>query len=126
MILTLLFLYFWALGGMYLFGEIVLDSDCSEKYESSVDFSNFAAANMRLFQILTSSNWHLIMYAAMCTVNHRRHAVYFIMFHLVAVLILLQIVIAIYVEAFIAFQDKGEMSRDADDGQVFFVEGDDR
>jgi len=130
MILTLLFLYFWALGGMYLFGEIDLSSDlvtqCSAEYESSVDFSNFAAANMRLFQILTSSNWHLIMYAAMCTVNHRRHAIYFILFHLVAVLILLQIVIAIYVEAFIAFQEKEEMSRGADSSeQLFFAEADD-
>ena len=35
-------------------------------------------------------------------------ALYFITFHLIAVMILLQIVIAIYVEAFIAFQEKEE------------------
>ncbi|GMH86611.1 hypothetical protein TrST_g13904 [Triparma strigata] len=125
MALTLLFLYFWALGGMYLFGELDMYSDittnCQLEYESSLDFSNFAAANMRLFQILTSSNWHLIMYTSMCTMNHRYYAFYFILFHLIAVLILLQIVIAIYVEAFIAFQDKdGE-----EDKEIYFEDGDD-
>jgi hypothetical protein len=128
--LTLMFLYFWALGGMYMFAELDLEStaektlSCIHEYSpsegsmswedevgpgSSVDFSNFWASNLRLFQILTGSNWHLIMYSVMCSTGSKRHALYFILFHLVAVLILLQIVIAIYVEAFIAFQDKEEM-----------------
>lgn len=120
--------YFWALGGMYLFSELDLTDEqtltCIHEYSpadtamspmdeighgSVVDFSQFWASNMRLFQILTGSNWHLIMYATICSANKKRHAIYFITFHLIAALVLLQIVIAIYVEAFIAFQDKEDM-----------------
>ena len=112
MAVTLLFLYFWALGGMYLYGDLDLNDPevmaCEADYQSSVDFTNFGAANMRLFQILTTSNWHLIMYTTMCVFQRKRNAIYFITFHLIAVMILLQIVIAIYVEAFIAFQEKEE------------------
>ena len=113
MAVTLLFLYFWALGGMFLYGDMEMGGldvvTCGADYQSSVDFTNFSAANMRLFQILTTSNWHLIMYTAMCVTQKKKHAIYFITFHLIAVMILLQIVIAIYVEAFIAFQDKEEL-----------------
>ena len=156
--LTLLFLYFWALGGMYMFAELAVEpskigeggasevkphpdiQECIHTYTpslgaafaedelgqgSSIDFSDFWASNMRLFQILTGSNWHLIMYATICSTRKKSHAIYFITFHLVAVLILLQIVIAIYVEAFIAFQDKEDMLAKEKEGAFERVDLDD-
>ena len=106
--MTLFFIYFWALGGMYLYAEMDLMSEravtCATTFDTSIDFSNFADANFRLIQILSTSNWHLVMYGTICAMESRWQAVYFITFHFFTVVVLLQNVIAIYVEAFIAFQ----------------------
>jgi len=110
LIVTLLFIYFWALGGMFLFAEVDLADpevmECQAVFDTDIGFDNFASANLRLVQILSTSNWHLVMYGSICAFGSRIVAWYFVGFHFFTVVVLLQIVIAIYVEAFIAFQEQ--------------------
>mmetsp|Transcript_19148 Transcript_19148/g.27567 ORF Transcript_19148/g.27567 Transcript_19148/m.27567 type:complete len:1247 (-) Transcript_19148:441-4181(-) len=102
MLTVALFMYIFAIIGMDLFSKRFVHNIHIEPYaDLNIQFDNFAGSMMALFQVLVGNNWDEIMYTAMYSTNSVvLPALYFIFFHFIAVSLLLQLVIAIYVEAF--------------------------
>lgn len=102
------FIYIFAIVGTEAFAERYRHSRSIETYSDiNIQFDNFVGAVMALFQVLTSNNWDEIMYTGMFSTGLvALPALYFILFHFIAVTLLLQLVIAIYVEAFETYQER--------------------
>jgi hypothetical protein len=54
--------------------------------------------------VATTYDWHRIMYAWMTLSRTAWAALYFLVFHLVAHLVLIQLTTALFIDAFIAFE----------------------
>jgi hypothetical protein len=105
MLTVMLIIYIFAIVGMEFFSKQFKHNLNIDAYSDlNVQFDNFVGALMVLFQVLVSNNWDDIMYTAMYSTERvGGPASYFILFHFIAVSLLLQLVIAIYVEAFETF-----------------------
>lgn len=101
-------MYVFSVIGMYKYaGQITFDITDDAYNEMYLTFDNFAGAFFALFQVLTNNNWEQIMYLVMYSSgNVTSTALYFIMFHFIAVSLMLQLLIAIYVQAFETFNQK--------------------
>lgn len=108
MLTVWLFIYIFALIGLDLFATKYLHDTTSEVYsDQNIQFENFVGAMMALFQVLVANNWDDIMYTGMFSTGSIFYpALYFISFHFVTAYLLLQLVIAIYVEAFETFSEE--------------------
>lgn len=121
MLTVLLITYIFAIVGMEFFSKQFKHNLNVDAYSDvNVQFDNFVGALMILFQVLVSNNWDDVMYTAMySTESVGGPASYFILFHFIAVSLLLQLVIAIYVEAFETFAvDHEEEKTEANNAQL--------
>jgi hypothetical protein len=108
MLTVWLFIYIFAIIGLDLFATKYYHDTSIDVYaDDNIQFENFVGAMMALFQVLVSNNWDDIMYTGMfSTGSIFSPALYFISFHFITASLLLQLVIAIYVEAFETFSEE--------------------
>jgi hypothetical protein len=108
MLTVWLFIYIFAVIGLDLFATKYYHDTTIDVYsDENIQFENFVGAMMALFQVLVSNNWDDIMYTGMfSTGSVFSPALYFISFHFITASLLLQLVIAIYVEAFETFSEE--------------------
>lgn len=85
--------YFYAIIGMEVFVDQV-DVDIVTK------FSTFPYAMLALFQQLTDSNWHDVMYDAMQATSYNV-SWYFVTFNMIVVFIILNLLIALIIDTFV-------------------------
>lgn len=71
-------------------------------YDEFVSFDDFGSAMMALLQMVTTSNWHEEMYTVMLGSGEYSTwtALFFVVFYFLAVTFMLNLVIAIYIDAF--------------------------
>lgn len=91
---VVMFVYSFAAVGVMCFSCRYLP----ESY-TAAHYSNIPAAMLANFQLLTTSNWHGLMYAVMDATTPWA-AVYFVLFQLLMTFILLNAIIALIIEAF--------------------------
>jgi hypothetical protein len=108
MLTVWLFIYIFAILGLELFAtQYYHDTTVDVFADVNIQFENFVGAMMALFQVLVSNNWDEIMYTGIySTGSIFLPALYFISFHFITASLLLQLVIAIYVEAFETFSNE--------------------
>ncbi len=120
--LCVLISYSWAVFGMILFsqyGEAIANATATSHQElaawTSVDnFNSFWSASVTLFQVATTYDWYRIMYLWMDIVGSPWVAIYFLAFHLVANVVIYQLTAALFIDAFLSFNDKRWVEQDED------------
>ena len=112
--MLLVVFYVWAVVGMEIFaGEY--DKLTTEQYpDREAMFNSFPQTMLTLFQLLTTSNWQDIMYAGMTAVNFPWVAVYFVIFECVAVMLILNLLIALILETLVVQSEAALMRKRAD------------
>jgi len=95
--LALLFLYAWAILGMQLFAY---------KSTTTTQFDNFYGSFVTLFQVAATHDWHQVMYGWMGICSSWWVSLYFIIFHLVCLVVMFQLTTALFIDAFLSFDDK--------------------
>lgn len=69
--------------------------------DGNVHFDTFASGLFTLFQVLTTSNWHEVMYLTMWGVpNKAAAALYFLAFYITAVSFIFNLVVAVFIDSF--------------------------
>lgn len=108
MLTVWLFIYIFAVLGLEIFATQYYHDTTVDVYsDENIQFDNFVGAMMSLFQVLVSNNWDDIMYTGMYSTGSIFYpSLYFISFHFITASLLLQLVIAIYVEAFETFAEE--------------------
>jgi len=104
-------LYLFAILGVQLFGGMVKDRGNNPKlhgtgYESSgyesFNFNDFGSGMVVLFNILILNDWYSFMDCYVALTGTRLTRIYFFLFWIVAVVYMLNLVVAFILEAFIA------------------------
>ena len=109
-VMLLLLMYTYAIAGMELF-DGYHPTDYVNYYHT---FDNFGGTMLTLFQLLTTSNWHDVMYAYMTTYGSSYFfkaiiALFFVSFIVIVVIVILGLVIALIIEQFeYYYEHKGE------------------
>ncbi|XP_064621124.1 uncharacterized protein LOC135484023 [Lineus longissimus] len=104
-VMVLFVLYLFAILGLEIFYGWTVNSHTDDTYASygcGLGFDTFGCAMLVLFQILTTSNWHEIMNNVMLYV-HDAAALYFIPCFFVLDMMIMNLVVAIAIEAFNKF-----------------------
>ena len=69
--------------------------------DDNIHFDSFGSALFTLFQVLTTSNWHEVMYGFMWGVQAKvAAALYFLAFYVLAVSFIFNLVIAVFIDSF--------------------------
>jgi hypothetical protein len=101
--LLLLQLFIFAIFGVALFGHVPLDAGLGSLSER-INFTTFSASLLVMFKMLTGENWNFIMHDCMA---HTWLAVpFFVLFVVLGQFVLLNLVIAIIIEAFSEVEDE--------------------
>ena len=103
-LMVLIIIYVYAIIGMELFAGRTTPTDYVSPYH---DFNSFFDALLVLFQLLTTSNWHTVMYAY-AAVTGWWATVYFMSFYIIVVVLILNLVIALVLEQFEFLYDKSK------------------
>jgi len=98
-------LYSFSIIGMEAFSSDEMTNRCSGNGTINNDpharFCNFPQAMLTLFQILTTSNWHDVMYGAMQITASDYAAWFFVLFYIVAVLLIFNLLTAVLLDSFL-------------------------
>ena len=93
--LLCLFIFFFAVLGLHLFGGTFGSPDDSPLGEFPRDnFDNFSTALLTVFQILTGENWNAVMYNTVET-NGKVAIIYFILLQIIGVYMMLNLFLAV-------------------------------
>ena len=69
--------------------------------DGNIHFDTFASALFTLFQVLTTSNWHEVMYLIMWGVRDKAAAaLFFLAFYITAVCFIFNLVVAVFIDSF--------------------------
>lgn len=66
-ILLLIFLFIYAILGMQLFGDLTTQNNAvyQQRHLSRANFNSFHNSFINIFQVMTITNWHTILYDTM-------------------------------------------------------------
>mmetsp|Transcript_2466 Transcript_2466/g.3547 ORF Transcript_2466/g.3547 Transcript_2466/m.3547 type:complete len:1495 (+) Transcript_2466:43-4527(+) len=81
-------------------------------YRPRSRFCDFQAGLLTLLQIVTTSNWHEIMYGAMDETGSTVVSLYFISFYFLAVIMMFNIIVAVFIEIFQTIHSSQELAED--------------
>ncbi|GAB5367910.1 hypothetical protein AAMO2058_001272600 [Amorphochlora amoebiformis] len=113
MAMSCVLMYAYAMLGLELFPSVENACNGSDwiENEPTARFCDFPAAVLTLFQIVTTSNWHEIMYPAIQRYD-TPVALYFCSFYFFAAIIMFNIMTAVFIEVFQTIQEESEFSDD--------------
>eukprot|EP01028_Stygiella_incarcerata_P001472 TRINITY_DN125_c0_g1_i1.p1 TRINITY_DN125_c0_g1~~TRINITY_DN125_c0_g1_i1.p1 ORF type:complete len:775 (+),score=143.52 TRINITY_DN125_c0_g1_i1:84-2327(+) len=112
-----MFYYFFAIVGMDAFGgkitrsdEALRESDFGQSNYYANSFNNLCEAFVTLWELQVVNNWHVITLGYVVVTN-KLARVFFICFYLVAVVLVMNIVVAFILEAFVMQWEANQKSR---------------
>jgi hypothetical protein len=112
-----MFYYFFAVVGMDAFGgkitksdEALRESDFGQSNYYANSFNNVCEAFITLWELQVVNNWHVITLGYVVVTN-KLARVFFICFYLVAVVLVMNIVVAFILEAFVIQWESNQKSR---------------
>ncbi|XP_070578004.1 uncharacterized protein [Ptychodera flava] len=112
-ILVVIIFYFFSVFGWELFYGATPDSSFDTdyyQYECGLGFQTFPCSLLVIFQVMTTSNWHEIMNATMLSTSEWA-CLYFIACYFVLELMVMNIFVAIAIEAFNKLGTEKEMEQ---------------
>ncbi|XP_078000920.1 uncharacterized protein LOC144453484 [Glandiceps talaboti] len=113
MVLVVIIFYFFSVIGWELFYGYSPDTNYDAgyyDYQCGLGFKSFPCSLLVVFQVMTTSNWHEIMNAAMLSTNEWA-CLYFVACYFVLELMIMNIFVAIAIEAFNKLATEKEMEQ---------------